>query len=39
MLLQKYDERARPAGYHLKAQIINFPDGMPGDVGLFLSWG
>jgi hypothetical protein len=38
-LLEKYEERGRPAGYHLKAQIINFPDGIPGDVGLFLAWG
>jgi hypothetical protein len=38
-LLDKYEEKARPAGYHLKAQIINFPDGIPGDVGLFLAWG
>lgn len=29
---------ARPQGYQLKAAIINFPDGMPGDVGFFLSW-
>jgi hypothetical protein len=26
------------AGYGLKAMIINFPEGMPGDVGLFLTW-
>ena len=38
-LLDKYEAVARPAGYHLKAQIINFPGGVPGDVGLFLSWG
>jgi len=38
-LLDKYEAVARPAGYQLKAQIINFPGGVPGDVGLFLSWG
>jgi hypothetical protein len=38
-LLDKYEEKARPAGYQLKAQIINFPGGIPGDVGLFLAWG
>jgi hypothetical protein len=38
-LLDKYETTARPAGYQLKASIINFPGGVPGDVGLFLSWG
>jgi hypothetical protein len=34
-----YETVAKPAGYRLKAQIISFPGGMPGDVGFFLSWG
>lgn len=28
----------RPAGYHLRARILNYPRGMPGDAGLILSW-
>jgi hypothetical protein len=28
----------RPLGYKLRAEIISFPGGMPGDVALFLSW-
>ena len=28
----------KPANYKLKAMIIDWPGGMPGDVGLFLSW-
>ena len=28
----------KPRGYHLHARIISFPDGLPGDVGIFLSW-
>jgi hypothetical protein len=28
----------RPRGYKLKVQIIDFPGGMPGDVGMTLSW-
>ena len=28
----------RPLGYKLHAEIISFPGGMPGDVGLFLTW-
>jgi hypothetical protein len=27
-----------PQGYKLRAQIMDFPGGMPGDVGLFLRW-
>ncbi len=29
----------RPRGYKLKVQIIDFPGGMPGDIGMTLSWG
>lgn len=32
-------DRLRPAGYRLKAMIIEWPGGMPGDVGFFLAWG
>lgn len=28
----------RPKGYHLKAEILNYPGGVPGDVGFVLSW-
>ncbi|GJE72795.1 hypothetical protein [Methylorubrum podarium] len=31
-------DRLQPAGYDLKAMIVDWPDGMPGDVGLFLTW-
>lgn len=37
-LYDRYLEVAKPQGFRLKATIINFPDGMPGDVGLFLNW-
>ena len=36
-LHDRYLEVAKPQGFRLKATIINFPDGMPGDVGLFLN--
>ncbi|MGF1660414.1 MAG: hypothetical protein ACFCUS_13385 [Rubrimonas sp.] len=29
---------ARPRGFGLKALIVDFPGGMPGDVGLFVTW-
>ena len=28
----------QPLGYKLQAQIVEFPDGVPGDVGLTLKW-
>jgi hypothetical protein len=28
----------RPHGYGLRAAIIDYPGGIPGDVGLFLDW-
>jgi hypothetical protein len=28
----------RPNGYVLRAAIIDYPGGIPGDVGLFLNW-
>ncbi|MDB5649726.1 MAG: hypothetical protein JWL62_1246 [Hyphomicrobiales bacterium] len=31
-------DELRPAKYKLKAMIIDWPHGMPGDVGFFLSW-
>jgi hypothetical protein len=37
-LFEVYKNTAQPQGYKLKASIINFPGGMPGDVGFFLSW-
>jgi hypothetical protein len=33
-----YDQELRTLGYKLRAEIINFPNGMPGEVGLSLVW-
>lgn len=35
---ERYLEFGKPQGYKLKAMIISFPGGMPGDVGFFLNW-
>jgi hypothetical protein len=35
---ERYQAFGKPQGYKLKAMIINFPGGIPGDVGFFLSW-
>lgn len=37
-LYERYMAVAKPQGFRLKATIINFPGGMPGDVGFFLNW-
>lgn len=31
-------DRLQSAGYGLKAMIVEWPDGIPGDVGFFLTW-
>lgn len=35
---ERYETLAKPQGYKLKAMVINFPGGIPGDIGLFLNW-
>lgn len=36
--MDRYKRLAKPQGYSLKAMVINFPGGIPGDIGLFLNW-
>jgi CBS domain-containing protein len=38
-LYLRWEHDLRPQGFHLSAEILDFPGGMPGDIGLFLSWG
>ena len=33
-----WKERLEPAGYRLKAMIVEWPNGFPGDVGMFVAW-
>ena len=33
-----WKRQLKPRGYHLRYEIIDYPGGMPGDVGIFLSW-
>jgi hypothetical protein len=37
-IYQLWHKHFRPRGYKLKVQIVDFPNGMPGDVGMFLTW-
>src|SRR5215468_4024815 len=33
-----YVRQLKSRGYHLRYEIIDYPGGMPGDVGVILSW-
>jgi hypothetical protein len=35
----RWERHLKPHGFHLTARVLEFPGGMPGDIGLFLSWG
>jgi hypothetical protein len=37
-LYQFWQKYLRPRGYKLRVQIVDFPGGMPGDIGMTLSW-
>lgn len=37
-LFDRFKEVAQPQGYKLKAMVINFPGGVPGDIGFYLNW-
>ena len=34
-----WEMKLRHKGYRLRAEVVNYPGGMPGDCALFLSWG
>jgi uncharacterized membrane protein len=38
-LYARWHDKLRPRGFHIGARVLDFPDGKPGDVGLFLFWG
>jgi hypothetical protein len=33
-----WHDHLRPLGFHLRAQVLEYPGGMPGDIGFFLTW-
>jgi CBS domain-containing protein len=35
----RWKQELRPLGFRLTARVIDFPAGVPGDIGLFLVWG
>src|SRR3974390_1314763 len=38
-IFQLWADHLKPRGYKIAYQIIDFPGGMPGDIGVTLSWG
>lgn len=35
----RWSRDLKPHGFHLAARVMDFPYGVPGDIGLFLVWG
>jgi hypothetical protein len=33
-----WHEHLQPLGFGLKAEVLEYPDGIPGDIGFFLTW-
>ena len=33
-----FEKELAPRGFQIKAEILDWPGGMPGDVGFFLTW-
>ena len=38
-IYQLWAKYFRPRGYKLRVEIIDYPGGLPGDVGMTLKWG
>ena len=38
-IFQLWADYLQPRGYRIRYQIIDFPGGVPGDIGITLSWG
>jgi CBS domain-containing protein len=38
-IFERWRAELKPRGFQLASQIVDFPDGVPGDAALFLIWG
>ena len=38
-LFEFWQKHLRSRGYRVRFQIVDFPNGMPGDIGMTLAWG
>lgn len=34
----RWEQELKPRGFHVSARVVDFPGGMPGDIGLYLVW-
>ena len=37
-LFDFFEKHLKPRGYHIAYQVVDFPGGMPGDIGVTLKW-
>ncbi len=37
-LLEVWHEHLKPLGFRFSAEVLDYPGGMPGDIGLFCRW-
>lgn len=38
-IFELWSDYLRPRGYRIRYQVIDFPNGMPGDIGVTIAWG
>ena len=38
-IFQLWSDYLKPRGYRIGYQVIDFPEGIPGDIGIVISWG
>jgi hypothetical protein len=38
-IFQLWSEYLKPRGYRIRYQIVDFPGGVPGDIGITIAWG
>ena len=38
-IFQLWTDYLKPRGYRIAYQVIDFPGGVPGDIGVTISWG
>ncbi|WFU30068.1 hypothetical protein QA635_26135 [Bradyrhizobium brasilense] len=38
-IYQLWADYLQPRGYRIRYQIVDYPGGMPGDIGIVISWG
>src|SRR3954449_2378896 len=38
-IFELWTEYLKPRGYRIGYQVVDFPDGVPGDIGVIISWG